>query len=90
MKEIIFNLKLVGEEWSASVSGRIILGKEAPVATELEARWAFIKDLAGNQSHDFSIVQAVTQSLYKLYHCFPTRVPQNIFRDYARNFRINE
>jgi hypothetical protein len=41
--------------------------------------------LAGNQSHYFSIVQPVTQSLYKLYQYFPTRVLLNIFRDSVRN-----
>jgi hypothetical protein len=41
--------------------------------------------LGGNQSHDFSIVQPVTQSLYKLYQCFPARVPLDIVREFVRN-----
>jgi hypothetical protein len=40
MKASIFNLILVGKEWSASVSGRIFPKKEVPVTIELEARWA--------------------------------------------------
>jgi hypothetical protein len=40
MKAIIFNLILVGEEWSSSVSGRIVPRKEVPVTIGLEARWA--------------------------------------------------
>ena len=40
MKEIVCNLILVGEEWSASVSGRIVPRKVTPVSIGLEVRCA--------------------------------------------------
>jgi hypothetical protein len=96
MKAIICNLILVGEEWSAycpKESGpgshrvRSQVGLNDGLDVFLKKKTSF---LTSNQCHDFSIVQPVTQSLYNLYHFFPTRAPLNIFRDSARNFGINQ